>query len=95
MKVSEIIWLDQFVAKLRSKHHVETDEVEEILSNKPLFHFVEHGYRENENLYAALGQTDSGRYLIVLFIFKEKGRALVISARDMTAAERKRYEKKS
>jgi uncharacterized DUF497 family protein len=41
-----------------------------------------------------MGQTDSGRYLIVFFIHKKDNRALILSARDMTSAERKRYEKK-
>jgi len=41
-----------------------------------------------------MGQTESGRYLIVFFIYKKDNRALILSARDMTPAERKRYEKK-
>jgi uncharacterized protein len=45
-------------------------------------------------VYAALGQTGSGRYLIVFFVHKPDHRALILSARNMTAAERRRYEKK-
>jgi len=41
-----------------------------------------------------LGQTDAGRYLIVFFVYKKKGQALILSARDMTDVERDRYEKK-
>jgi uncharacterized protein len=48
----------------------------------------------DENAYAALGQTSAGRYLIVFFLRKKTGQALPISARDMSASERKRYEKK-
>jgi uncharacterized DUF497 family protein len=44
-------------------------------------------------VYAALGQTENGRYLIVFFILKKDGRAIILSARDMTLSERKRYEK--
>jgi len=47
-----------------------------------------------ESVYWALGQTDSGRYLTIFFIHKRGGKALPISARDMNAEERKRYEKK-
>ena len=43
-------------------------------------------------MYAALGETKDGRYLIVFFIYKKDGRAIILSARDMTPAERKRYE---
>jgi uncharacterized DUF497 family protein len=42
-------------------------------------------------VYAALGQTESGRYLIVFFILKQGAVALPISARDMTPRERKLY----
>jgi len=45
-------------------------------------------------MYTAFGQTDAGRYLIVYFIFKPYQRALIVSAREMDASERKRYERK-
>jgi uncharacterized DUF497 family protein len=48
---------------------------------------------KGENLYAAYGQTGAGRYLIVFFVLKNQTSALPISARDMTHAERKYYEK--
>jgi len=35
MKIEGIIWLRNIVDKLAFKHHVETDEVEEVLHNKP------------------------------------------------------------
>jgi uncharacterized DUF497 family protein len=47
--------------------------------------------RKNENIYAAYGQTESGRYLTVFFIHKPGNLALIISARDMDEKERKRY----
>lgn len=59
-----------------------------------MFRFVEKGYREGENVYAALGQTRAGRYLIVFFVHKVDQRILILTARDMTIAERRRYEKK-
>jgi uncharacterized DUF497 family protein len=46
-----------------------------------------------EDVYAALGQIRSGRYLIVFFIDEKRGVALPISARDMTPSERKYYAK--
>ena len=45
-------------------------------------------------MYTALGQTDGDRYLIVFFILKQQRQALIVSARDMTGSERKRYERK-
>ena len=94
MQIDEIIWLSQFVEKLASKHGVTTTEVEEILTNRPYFRFVSKGNRPGENVYSAMGQTDTGRYLIVIFILKAHHRALVISARDMSRTERRNYEKR-
>ncbi len=94
MKIEGIIWLRDVVDKLASKHHVETDEVEEVLYGKPKFRFVEKGEQEGENVYLALGQTDVGRYLPVLFIYKKTKEALILSARNMARKERKHYVRK-
>jgi uncharacterized DUF497 family protein len=91
MKVTGIIWLRGVVDKLSWKHNVTTDEVEEIFNRSPRYRFIESGDVQGENLYAALGQTEAGRYLIVYFVHKKTGEALVISARDMTRKERKTY----
>ena len=94
MKIGGIIWLRDFVDKLGFKHHVEPHEVEEVLNNRPKIRSVEKGERKGENVYLALGQTDAGRYLAVLFIHKKTREALILSARDMADKERKRYGKK-
>jgi uncharacterized DUF497 family protein len=94
LKIVGLIWFDEIVEKLIRKHNVQQREVREVLSNKPHFRFVEKGHRLGENVYAAMGRTDSGRYLIVFFIYKVDKRALILSARDMTKTERKLYEKK-
>jgi uncharacterized DUF497 family protein len=83
--------LDEIADKLARKHHVEVYEVEELFAGNPHFRFVERGRREGEDVYAALGRTEAGRYLIAFFIRKVENWALPISARDMTAAERRRY----
>jgi len=60
----------------------------------PKFRYVEKGHRKGDNVYSALGQSDSGRYIIVIFIYKYKNLALILSARDMDKKERRRYERK-
>ena len=94
MRIREVIWLNKIIDKLTVKHHVSTNEVEEVLGNKPKFRFVEKGDRQGEDVYLALGQTDAGRYLTVLFIYKFSGQALILSARDMAKKERKLYDRK-
>jgi uncharacterized DUF497 family protein len=94
MRIEGIIWLRDVVDKLISKHHVEASEVEEVLNSKPKIRFVEKGDREGEDVYLALGQTDAGRYLAILFIYKKMREALILSARDMAIKERRRYGRK-
>jgi hypothetical protein len=94
MKIRGIIWLDSVIEKIDHKHGISRDEVCQIVQGHTMFRFVENGHRRGENVYAALGQTEAGRYLIVFFIYKADYRILVLTARDMTGAERKRYEKR-
>ena len=68
--------------------------MEEVLSGECRIFKRESGDVEGEDLYNALGRTDSGRYLSVFFIKKLNNRALIITARDMNRRERLRYEKK-
>lgn len=94
MRIEGILWLREVIDKLYSKHQVETYEVEDIFKSKPKIRFVEKGNIEGEDVYLALGQTDAGRYLAVLFIYKQTQEALILSARDMEPKEKKQYGKK-
>ena len=94
MKVQGFVWLEQFVEKLLVKHSVDTVEVEEVLTDRAKFAKVKRGNVPSEDVYRALGQTHAGRYLIVIFIHKHSGEALVVSARDMDAEERRAYARK-
>jgi uncharacterized DUF497 family protein len=94
MKITNVIWLAQFVEKIEGKHGVSTDEVEQILDNPARVQFIERGNVIGEHLYRALGQTDAGRYLAVFFIYKGQGNALVVSAREANKRERKSYGKR-
>ncbi len=94
MRIEGVIWLDQVVDKLASKHSVAPYEVEEVFLNKPRFRFAERGRRSDENVYLALGQTNGGRHLAVFFIYKQTNEALILNARDMAYKERKIYGRK-
>ena len=94
MRIDNIIWLPYIVDKLAWKHHVTPQEVEEVLFDNPKYRKVHRGHIPGEDLYAALGQTNVGRYLIVFFVHKITNEALLISARDMSDKEKKQYERK-
>lgn len=94
MIVRHVIWLPDIEDKIIQKHGVLADEAEEALFGNPHVRFVEKGHRQGENVYAAYGQTEAGRYLTVLFILKRGNEALVLSARDMDSKERRLYGRK-
>jgi len=99
MTIRDFLWLDEIVDKIAVKHGVETWEVEEIFTDSPHIRFRQQGNRPGEDVYTAMGQTDAGRYLFVVFIYKPPhpdrpfSQALVVSARDMAEKERKQYER--
>ncbi len=94
MRIESFIWYRDIVDKLIWKHNISREEVEEVFRNKPKFRVIEKGKVKNENLYSARGQTDAGRYLIVLFIYKLTKEALIVTARNMDSKEKRNYEKK-
>ena len=94
MRITGFVWLEQYVEKLAWKHDVTPEEVETMFFGGPAYRFVEKGHLQGENMYSAMGQTGEGRYIIAFFIHKQDGRALIISARSMDEAEKKRYGRK-
>ena len=94
MRITGVVWLRSVIEKLADKHQVSQQEVEEALRNRPRIRRIALGDIAGEDLYSALSQTDDGRYLIIFLIRKLDGEALIISARDMSPKERKRYGKK-
>jgi len=91
LEINRIIWLEDIVEKLLWKHDVREDEVVEVLENRPKFQYKEAGYRDGEDVFAAFGQTNTGRLLIVFFVYTQDKRAIIVSARDMTQKERNKY----
>lgn len=94
MVVKGFIWVADIVDKIEGKHGLTVPEVESVFNWKPIFSKIEKGHIKGENLYRALGQADSGKYISVFFIYKTTQEALVISARTMTERERKYYAKR-
>jgi len=73
------------------KHKVENWECEQIFFNAPLLVLEDPSHSRAEKRWAAFGQTDADRLLVV--IFTKRGDLLrVISARDMNKKEREFYE---
>jgi uncharacterized DUF497 family protein len=92
--IKEIIWFESVVEKLQRKHSVSQNDVEEVFETNPKIFFIEEGNFQGEDVYAAMGRTNAGRYLIIFFIYKKNRDAIILSARQMTFKEKKRYGKK-
>src|SRR5262245_22666655 len=83
-------WDDGNRGKNWIKHKVSDTESEELFFNDPLLTGDDPKHSASEPRFFALGQTDSGRLLFVAFTIR-KDLIRIISARDMTDKEAKRY----
>ena len=86
MWIQELLWDADTEDKLASKHGVRLDEVADVC-------FGEHYERRGrENTHLLFGQTSAGRYLMVVLGPRPDRRAKLITAREMTDAERRAYQ---
>lgn len=74
----------------QAKHGVLPTEAEQALLNRPVVVVEDPAHSRQEARYRALGRTDGGRELFVVFTVRAM-RVRVISARPMSAGERRRY----
>ena len=75
-------------------HRVSDGECEEMFFNLPLIVALDKKRKSGEQRFFALGRTDSERHLYVAFTIR--GRLIrVISAREMTHGEERKYEEKA
>ena len=72
MIIKEIIWLRAFAEKIERKHRVSEEEVDEVLAKQPPVRRMGRGARKGEDLYRAVGQTNSGRYLSIFSFTRDK-----------------------
>ena len=84
-------WDDGNVTKNWETHDVSEAECEQVFFNRPLVARRDTGHSDIEARFYVLGRTDSGRLLFVAFTIRHE-KVRVISARDMTRAERQRYQ---
>ena len=80
-------WDPWNIEKNKVKHRVLPKECEDIFFNKPLIIIPDTRHSFVEERYAALGITDTGRVLTIIFTFRGS-RIRVISARDQSMKEK-------
>jgi uncharacterized DUF497 family protein len=91
LKCTGFEWDEHNAEKNWQKHRVTPSECEEIFFNRPLVVADDVRHSEKENRFYALGHTDAGRMLFVVFTVRQS-LIRVISARDMNRKERKVYQ---
>src|SRR5215210_4273426 len=84
-------WDEANLEKNWINHKVTTAECEQIFFNLPLVVSDDVKHSQKESRFYALGQTDAGRLLFLIFTIRLK-LIRVISARDMNRRERKVYQ---
>lgn len=76
--------------KIWYRYQVAPSECEELFFNRPLIVGIDEKHSAGEERLYALGQSDSGRLMFVVFTIR--GRLIrEISARDMSRKERRVY----
>lgn len=77
-------WDEGNELKLLLGHHVQAKEVEEVFYNGA-------SVRRDGDAYLAIGQTDAGRWLLV--VFERRGSVIrAYSSRDLTEREKRRLK---
>jgi len=87
-RIEGFVWLDWVVEKLVEKHGVAPEEVEGAFFNPPY-----KVRRVESGKYQLFGRSGRGRYLFIVFVW-EGQQVKVITARDMTNAERRFFGRK-
>jgi uncharacterized protein len=87
-------WDSGNARKSVDKHDVSQAEAEQMFFNEPLLVVPDERHSGEEIRLHALGQTDAGRMLHVMFTLRQNETLIrVISARDMSRKERNIYDK--
>ncbi len=88
MDIYEFYWDARVVEKIVTKHRVLPEEAEQVFQGKAII-------RSHSGVYVALGRTLAGRFLLVVFDRKGKSALKIVTAREMTAKEKRLYGKET
>lgn len=83
-------WSDGNAEKNWEGHRVTPLEAEQVFFNTPFLSGADPAHSQKESRFYALGQTEEGRELFIVFTMRGR-RLRVVSARDMSRKERRIY----
>jgi len=87
MRIDDLEWTLDRIEHI-ARHGITPEEAEQVFASVPLFR------RGRGGVYEAWGQTESGRYVLVIFRYLGHNRAWPITARDMGENEKRVLSKK-
>lgn len=91
-KVLVFEWDKGNLDKSYEKHSISPKETEEIFVSEELFVLPDIKHSQKEKRFIALGKTQGGNSLFVVFTLRDK-KIRIVSARRMHKKEVERYEK--
>jgi hypothetical protein len=87
---AELLWDEETIEHIWERHHLRIEEVDEAFHDpEALIHHT--GKYGRQVVY---GKTGGGRYLIIIVEFKSRQSALLVTARQMTDSEKRRYKRR-
>jgi uncharacterized protein len=90
MTFDDFVWPQERIDHI-ARHGVTPEELEEVCAGKCL---IQKGKSKGQSpVYYVLGQTEAGRYLFCAVIRFTDGNGYPVTARDMTATEKRRFRK--
>ena len=87
VRILDFEWDDINIPHLELGHGITPAEAEEVFVEAPEFR------RLRRKRYAVLGPTADGRFLVLVFKLKPRGRARVLTGWDMEPIDRRMYER--
>lgn len=88
MQIVSLNWDEETAKHIWTKHRVTLQEAKQVVFSR-----AKTIFRSRDKRYLLLGQTDAGRYLLVVVENLYKGVCDLVTAREMTKKERQRYLK--
>jgi len=73
------------------KHGITQAECEQTFFNLPFLVFDDLRHSQNEERFYALGRTNAGKGLFLVFTYRDQSLIRIISARKMTKTEKEYY----
>ena len=90
MKITRVYFATEEIEGKINRRGINLNDICDVFRQRPVIH-VDGRDRFGNKKYFAWGQTREGRYLFIVFVPERPSDGRIISARDMTAREKKRH----